>query len=112
MTNDDNRNLSKMKKLILDGKRRFEIRKDRDYLESLLELGITEKEAWNQILTLNSHFFKADLKPSYLKTGNALIFIKTINGISTYIKLKIERTYKDEEVVCLSFHKNNDKKQY
>ena len=44
MTNEQIRLLSKMKKLINEGKRRFANRKDRDYLASLLELGITESE--------------------------------------------------------------------
>lgn len=43
--------LSRMKKLIKEGKRRFQLRKDRDYLIDLLELGLSENEAWNYILT-------------------------------------------------------------
>ena len=109
MNNEQNRLLSKMKKLIKEGKRCFQNRDDRDYLGALLELGITEDEAWNQMLTLNSHFWVQDLKPSYLTTGKSLIFIKEINGIQAYIKLKIETPNKDEEVVWISFHKNNDK---
>ena len=37
--------LSKMKKLICEGNRRFQLRKDHDYLKDLLELGISEEEA-------------------------------------------------------------------
>ena len=37
---------SKMKKLIVSGKRRFISRKDRDYLKNLLEIGITKEEAY------------------------------------------------------------------
>ena len=99
--------LSKMKKLIKQGKRRFVIRKDRDYLEDLLEIGISESEAWNYILELNSHFYFNDPKPSYYKTNSSLVFKRKINGITTYIKLIIETETKEEETVCLSFHKDD-----
>ncbi len=100
---------STMKKLIVLGNRRFVIRKDRDYLSDLLEIGITEEEAWNHILTLNKHFFYIDPKPIYAKSGEALIFIRDINEVTTYIKLKIENDNGKDEVVCLSFHKDNKK---
>jgi len=99
--------LSKMKKLIKQGKRRFKVRKDRDYLEDLLELGISESEAWEYILELNSHFYFNDPKPFYYKTNGSLIFKKKINGIFTYIKLIIEKNNNNEEAVCLSFHKDD-----
>jgi hypothetical protein len=41
MTSDENRLLTHMKKLIFQGKRRFQIRSDRNYIEDLLELGLT-----------------------------------------------------------------------
>ena len=47
--------LSKMKKLIIKNKRRFAIRNDgTDYISDLAELGLTEDEAWNEILKLNN----------------------------------------------------------
>ena len=98
--------LSKMKKLINLGHRRFEIRSDRDYLEELLEIGITEKEAWKYILGLNFHFYFVDPKPSFVSNSNTLIFKREINGIMTYIKLKIEDNNGEDETVCLSFHKD------
>ena len=50
--------LSKMKKLIIKNKRRFAIRNDgTDYISDLAELGLTEDEAWNEILKLNNYFF-------------------------------------------------------
>lgn len=97
-----------MKKLIKLGKRRFQIRKDRDYLQDLLELGISESEAWNIILELNKHFYFNDPKPLYYKNTDTLIFKKQINGIIAYIKLKIEDNNNREEiVVCISFHEDN-----
>ena len=95
-----------MKKLILQGKRRFIPRTDRDYVEELLELGITEEEAQNYILRLNSYFYYFDFKPSYAKEGDALVFKTKINNDIAYIKLKIEEYNNEEQTVCLSFHKD------
>ena len=106
MTNEQIRLLSKMKKLINEGKRRFANRKDCDYLASLLELGITESEAWDYILRLNVHYYYPDFKPFYLKDGEALVFKMKINDDIAYIKLKIEEYDNGEETVCLSFHKD------
>ncbi|MBE6149315.1 MAG: type II toxin-antitoxin system MqsR family toxin [Firmicutes bacterium] len=103
MTNEQIKLLSKMKELIIIGKRRFQIRPDRDYIADLLEIGITQSEAWNQILFLNKNFFYIDPKPTYRKNNDTLIFLKVINGIDVYIKLRIE----EDEVVCISFHKSN-----
>ena len=86
---DQLRILTKMKRLIKNGNRRFQIRKDRDYIQDLLELGIDEVEAWNIILTLNNHFYFNDPKPTYYKNKDTLIFKRKVNGVLTYIKLKI-----------------------
>lgn len=95
--------LSKIKKLVKLGKRKFVQRKDCDYLQDLLEIGITEEEAWNHVLYLNKNFWFIDPLPSYNKSSkDALVFKKQINGILVYIKIKIE----NEIVICLSFHKD------
>lgn len=104
MTTDEIKLLSKMKKLIKLGNKRFATRKDRDYVESLLELGITEEEAWNYILGLNSNYYFYDPKPFYAKNDGVLVFKRKINGNIAYIKLKIEIYKRKEETVCLSFH--------
>lgn len=98
---------TKMRKLIKEGKRRFENRPDRDYLEDLLELGIGVEEAWNYIYTLNYHYYFPDAKPNYYRDVNSLTFKRDINGTIAYIKLKIETRDKRDETVCLSFHKDN-----
>ncbi len=68
-----------MKKLISQGKRRFQIRKDSDYLADLLELGISEEEAWRYILVgLNINMLVVDPKPFYSKTVNALVFKRVL----------------------------------
>ena len=105
MTEDQNRLLAKMKKMICAGNKRFAGRKDRHYIQELLDIGITENEAWNEILTLSSKNYYPDSKPFYLKKGDdALIFKKHINGHVAYIKLKIEYHNNSEITVCLSFH--------
>lgn len=106
MTNEQIRLLSKMKKLINQGKKRFAPRKDRDYVEALLELGITEEEAWNYILRLNINYYCHDFKPFYAKDGKSLVFKMKINDNIAYIKLKIEEYNNEEKTVCLSFHKD------
>lgn len=100
--------LSKMKKLIIKNKRRFAIRNDgTDYISDLAELGLTEDEAWNEILKLNNYFYYPDPRPYYYYYGSgALIFKKKINENMAYIKLKIEIGNFGEETVCLSFHKS------
>ena len=98
--------LTKMKELIKSGKCRFEDRDDRNYLNELSELGISVKEAWNIILSLNCHSYYPDPKLNYLKNGESLIFKRKVNGYLTYIKLKIEVYDNNETTVCLSFHKD------
>lgn len=109
MTGTQLRVLSKIKKLVSNGQRKFEIRKDRDYVEDLLDIGITEEEAWSHIFSLNKNFWFVDPKPNYYKDENALIFKKEVNGVLAYIKLKIEVEENFEKAVCLSFHR--DKKR-
>lgn len=106
MNNEQIKLLSNMKQLIIKYKRKFQIRPDRDYIQDLLEIGISESEAWNHILSLNNNFFYIDPKPTYRKNNDTLIFLKQINGIDVYIKLRIENNI-EEEVVCISFHKSS-----
>lgn len=109
MSGEEIKQLSKMKKLIIAGKRRFQARPDRDYLQDLLDFGLSEEEAWNWIITLNPNYYFFDPRPLYFNGGNALLFQRKINGIVAYIKLNIEKTLNDEEVVCISFHKDKFK---
>ena len=106
MTEEQLKLLAKMKKLITKGNKKFVPRKDRDYIEELLEIGISENLAWQEVLTLSSYNYVPDYKPFYLKTENTLVFKKDINGNRVYIKLKIEEYNSKEMTVCLSFHKD------
>lgn len=105
MTGEQLKQLAKMKKLINQGCKKFIGRKDRDYIQELLDIGITEEMAWNEILTLSAHNYVYDYKPFYGKRGeDALTFKKIINGYKVYIKIKIEEYNKKDTTVCLSFH--------
>lgn len=105
MTEKELKQLSKMKKLINQGKCRFLIRKDRDYLQELLDIGISESDAWQEILSLSKVDYCPDYRPFYLKSGDdALVFKKIINGVKVYIKLKIEEYNNNETTLCISFH--------
>lgn len=108
MTEKQRRELAHIKKLINKGYKKFAERADRDYLPELLEIGITEELAWEEVLTLTAINYVHDYKPYYSKSGrDALTFKKEINGYIVYIKLKIEEYDNNEIVVCMSFHKDH-----
>lgn len=73
MTGEQLKLLAKMKKLITKGNKKFAPRKDRDYIEELLEIGISENLAWQEVLTLSSYNYVPDYKPFYLKTENTYL---------------------------------------
>ena len=105
MTSEQIKTLAKMKKLINQGCKKFAEREDRNYLQDLLDIGISEIDAWNEVLALSSYYYYPDYRPFYYKgNGSALTFKKMINGYLVYIKLKIEKYNEKEETVCLSFH--------
>lgn len=105
MTSEQLKQLSRMKKLINQGHKRFASRKDRDYIQELLDIGITEEMAWSEILTLSAQNYVRDYKPFYAKrSDDALTFKKMINGCKVYIKIKIEEYNNNDATVCLSFH--------
>ena len=55
-----------MKKLIREGKIKFEDRIDRDYQKDLFEIGITEYEAWfKHIIYLRAYDYIPDYRPYY-----------------------------------------------
>lgn len=111
MTGKEVKLLSEMKQLIKVGKRKFQNRPDRDYLQDLLDFGITEETAWEEhIIYLNANFYHYDPKPFYAKSDNTLVFIKPINKALAYIKIKMEEENGNKIVVCLSFHLTKNKK--
>ena len=97
-----------MKLLIKQGRRKFIHRKDRDYDRDLDDIGITEDEAWEVILSLGPRDFILDYRPIYRKIGeDALVFKRMIKKKRIYIKIKLEKRDNDDITVCLSFHIDN-----
>ena len=97
--------LKKIKKLVNEKKRRFKQRNDRDYRKDLINLGITEEEAWQIVLCLNVNVFFKERLYDASGSKNAIAFHWLINGKVAYIKLDIEDN-NGEEAVCWSFHKD------
>lgn len=102
--------LSQIKRLVRLGNRRFaNERRDRDYLDDLKKLRITEDEAWEKyILYLKPSDYVIDYKPSYYSTPNTLVFKKLIKDNIAYIKLCVIEE-NGEKVLCLSFHIDHDR---
>ena len=79
--------LSQIKRLVRLGNRRFaNERRDRDYLDDLKKLRITEDEAWEKyILYLKPSAYVIDYKPSYYSTPNTLVFKKLIKDTNNHV---------------------------
>lgn len=91
MNGEQIRLLSEIKKLIKLNKKHFKSRDDRNYLEDLLNLGLTEEEAWQHIYYLKPQFYFVDHKPIFSKSlKKCLTFKKIINNKIAYIKLCID----------------------
>ena len=107
MTSYQLKQLSKIKRLVYSGKRKFLKRKDRDYILDLLDLGIDEENAWKEIMNLSKADYWYDDRSAYIfEKDKALVFKKSINGNKAYIKVKLEINKDDEMTVCISFHKD------
>lgn len=105
MNGDQIRLLSEIKKLIKLNKKYFKSRNDRNYLEDLLNLGLTEEEAWQHIYYLKPQFYFVDPKPIFSKSlKKCLTFKKLINNKIAYIKLCIDDDTVEAE--CWSFHED------
>ena len=113
MSKEQIRYLSKIKKLVSENHCRFLSERDtRNYIDDLMDIGISVEEAWYHIMQLKPAFYNPDRKPNYNKKGeDALLFKKPINGYIVYIKLKIEVRDSHEETVCISFHKDHDSRR-
>lgn len=74
--------------------------------EAFLEIGLrSPQQAWREILRLSpNHYIEGPvIDNDRLQDGKVLwIFKKEVNGVLTYIKLKID----NRGCVCLSFHKD------
>lgn len=105
MNGDQIRLLSEIKKLIKLNKKHFKSRNDRNYLEDLLNLGLTEEESWQHIYYLKPQFYFVDPEPIFSKSlKKCLTFKKLINNKIAYIKLYIDDDTVEAE--CWSFHED------
>jgi hypothetical protein len=105
--------LREVKRLISRGQKDF-IKRTYDHpsgtkvrwIEALMEIGLTNPEqAWDEALKLSpSHYVDGPcVDVDRPKDGKVIwIFKKEVNGVLTYIKMKIDR----RGCVCLSFHKD------
>jgi hypothetical protein len=73
-------------------------------LESLLMLGLTRKNAKEEILNLAVTNYCGGPEPDKDKPGEIWEFGKSIEGIEVYIKLKIAQVGKEKIAKCISFH--------
>jgi hypothetical protein len=79
---------------------------------ALLELGLTDKQREEIVLSLSLVDYCAGPKPDEYKPGDYWVFGKKIDGAEVYIKLKIAGQAGNEHAVCLSFHKSEYSLRY
>ena len=76
----------------------------RKNLDSLLELGLTQKNARGEILSLSVADYCGGPEPDRDKPGEIWEFGKAIGSKEVYMKLKIAHVGKEKIAKCLSFH--------
>ena len=102
--------LSEFKDLIYaSGLRIIDRIKNRD---ALLELGFTDKQRKDIILSLSVLDYSSGPIKDNLKPGDYWVFGKKIEGVDVYIKLKIAEQDDEEYAVCFSFHKSESPLKY
>jgi hypothetical protein len=80
--------------------------------DALLELGLTDKQRSEIILSISvMEFNSGPIKDQY-KSGVYWVFGKKIDSVEVYIKLKIIEYSGKEHAVCLSFHKSDHPLKY
>lgn len=95
--------LKEFKEIVTDG-RGLDIVSRKENLESLLELGLTRKNAEHEILSLSVSDYCSGPEPDQDRRGSVWMFGKTIGGREVYIKLKIADVGDVKIAKCISFH--------
>lgn len=97
--------LQKMKKLLSDGS--FLLADRKKNLDSLAQYGFTINDLKNALfeLCVREYYAGPESDDDYSQ-GEIWAFIKKIDGINFYIKLKLEETESEEIIVCISFHES------
>lgn len=89
----------------LIGEGRYLIRDRVKNRNSLIELGLTERQRDNVILSLSVEDYCSGPEKDEFKRGDYWVFGKAIDGVEVYIKLQIVSDRHDEHAICLSFHR-------
>jgi hypothetical protein len=89
----------------LMGEGRYYVKDHFKNLQTLAELGLTEKQRDEIILAISLVDFVSGPNPDQYRSGYYWVFGKELNGTEIYIKLKLV-TFKNgnEKAVCISFH--------
>jgi hypothetical protein len=84
---------------------RFVFVKRRENMDCLANLGLSIKAAENEIMSLTYQDYDRGPLPDHDQTrpGSVWEFIKNVDGIEVYIKLKMDP---NRGCVCLSFHES------
>jgi hypothetical protein len=80
--------------------------------DALLELGFTDKQKKEIILSLSVLDYSSGPIKDNLKAGDYWVFGKKIDSVEVYIKLKIVEYDDEEYAVCFSFHKSESPLKY
>lgn len=83
-----------------------------EHMNALAELGITEQNRKNEILSLSNENYCSGPEPDRDQTGEVWKFGTEINGHEVHIKLKIAEIGKEKIAKCISFHKAKHSQKY
>jgi hypothetical protein len=84
----------------------------KEHMNALIELGITEQNRKEEILSLSSENYCSGPEPDRDQTGEVWKFGKEINGHEVHIKLKIADIGNEKIAKCISFHKAKHAQKY
>lgn len=76
----------------------------RKNLDASIELGLTQKNRLDEVISLTPDNYHSGPEPDRDKPGDLWVFHKTINQREVYIKLKIADAKSIRIAKCISFH--------
>ena len=95
--------LTEFKNIVVNGRGLDVMPRGKNNL-ALIELGITERNRKDEILSLFINDYCEGPEKDSDKPGYIWVFGKTVNGREAYIKLKIAQVDKEKIAKCISFH--------
>lgn len=105
MHSDEESFLEEAKVLINSNKRHFVMRRNQDFRQDLLDLGLGRsiEKVWDTILNLNPSEMTKPPEADDNGSGKIMWFFQKtmLNGVTAYIKLTIDKA---RGCVCISFH--------